>query len=169
MATAVHIRPARAADGDAIVALILPIQQQEFGIAVTREGQPDLADIDGFYRRGAGDFWLACAGERVVGSIALLDIGQGQAALRKMFVARDFRGRDHGVAQRLLDHLVAESAARGLREIFLGTTAQFLAAHRFYEKNGFSQIDRADLPTAFPVMAVDSRFYVRRPSGGAPA
>lgn len=34
MATAVHIRPARPADGDAIVALILPIQQQEFGIAV---------------------------------------------------------------------------------------------------------------------------------------
>ena len=48
---------------------------------------------------------------------------------------------------------------RGLRHIVLGTTAAFLAAHRFYEKHGFVQIDERALPAEFPRMAVDTRFY----------
>jgi N-acetylglutamate synthase-like GNAT family acetyltransferase len=48
---------------------------------------------------------------------------------------------------------------QGVRQIFLGTTAKFLAAHRFYEKNGFRQIEQAELPPTFPVMVVDTRFY----------
>lgn len=46
-----------------------------------------------------------------------------------------------------------------MREITLGTTAKFLAAHRFYEKNGFSEVDRAALPDRFAVMVVDTKFY----------
>jgi len=48
---------------------------------------------------------------------------------------------------------------RGLAAVYLGTTAKFLAAQRFYAKNGFAEVDRADLPAAFPVMKVDSKFY----------
>lgn len=145
-----------------IVDLILPIQQQEFGIAVTIEGQPDLLDIDGFYRPGAGNFWVAVDDtDRVVGTIALKDIGAGQAALRKMFVHAEYRGRERGVAQRLLDTLLAWAHERGLREVFLGTTEAFRAAHRFYEKNGFELWPAESLPAAFPRMAVDTRFYRR--------
>lgn len=32
-----------------VVSLILPIQRDEFGIAITLEDQPDLLDIRGFY------------------------------------------------------------------------------------------------------------------------
>jgi len=64
--------------------LIVSIQQREFGIAITYDQQPDLRDIAGFYQHEAGDFWLALSGERVVGSIALLDIGDRLGALRKM-------------------------------------------------------------------------------------
>jgi gamma-glutamylaminecyclotransferase len=162
-----QIRPARPDDADAIAALILPIQQQEFGIPITRQAQPDLADIQGFYQQGDGNFWVAEVGGAIVGSIGLRDIGGGQAALRKMFVAAAFRGAAHGVAQALLDTLAQWAAARGVRELWLGTTAQFLAAHRFYEKNGFAQVDRAALPPAFPVMAVDSRFYRLHVAGAA--
>ncbi|WP_158305003.1 hypothetical protein [Hahella chejuensis] len=49
-----------------------------------------------------------------------------------------------------------------VQEIFLGTTLQFLAAHRFYEKDRFTEISPADLPQSFPVMAVDKRFYKRK-------
>jgi hypothetical protein len=49
--------------------------------------------------------------------------------------------------------------AHGAREVLLGTTEAFLAAHRFYEKHGFACVERAALPAAFPVMAVDTRFY----------
>ena len=147
---------------EGVVRLILPIQQQEFGIAITAEAQPDLRDIPGFYQRGAGNFWVALDGGEVVGSIALLDIGNAQAALRKMFVRASHRGREHGVAAALLAVLLEHARTHGLREIFLGTTDKFLAAHRFYEKHGFAAVPREALPAAFPVMAVDSVFYALR-------
>jgi N-acetylglutamate synthase-like GNAT family acetyltransferase len=144
-----------------VIALILPIQQTEFGIPVTLEAQPDLLDIPGFYQHGYGNFWVALEGEKVVGCIAALDIGGHQIALRKMFVAAPYRGTVHGVAQALMQTLIDACRRQGIREVFLGTTEKFLAAHRFYEKNGFEAIPREALPETFPVMAVDSRFYRR--------
>jgi GNAT superfamily N-acetyltransferase len=86
-----------------------------------------------------------------------------QVALRKMFVAPSYRGRECGVAQRLLDTLLDWSRARAVRQIYLGTTARFHAAHRFYEKNGFRLVEPTELPASFPVMQVDTRFYALRP------
>jgi N-acetylglutamate synthase-like GNAT family acetyltransferase len=44
-------------------------------------------------------------------------------------------------------------------EIFLGTTEKFTRAQRFYEKNGFEEIEKQELPATFPVMEVDIKFY----------
>lgn len=145
---------------EGVVGVILPIQQQEFQVPITLDAQPDLRDIEGFYQKDAGNFWVALADGRVVGTIALLDIGDRTAALRKMFVTAEWRGATHQVAARLLETLLAWSRQRGIARVYLGTTAKFLAAHRFYEKNGFVEVTRADLPTAFPVMNVDTKFYV---------
>jgi len=144
---------------DDIYGLIVPIQQEEFGIAITREGQSDLARIQEFYQTGNGNFWVASANGAVIGTVALTDIGNRQVALRKMFVRADHRGKDKGVAQKLWENVLKWAKAHKLADIYLGTTSKFLAAHRFYEKNGFVEIDKADLPLAFPIMAVDSKFY----------
>src|SRR5262249_55502229 len=125
------------------------------------DGQPDLREIPGFYRHGCGDFWVALDEGEVVGTIALLDIGNGQAALRKMFVRAEYRGAGRGVAARLLEALLASCREHRVREIYLGTTAKFLAAHRFYGKNGFQEITRAELPERFPVIPVDTKFFRR--------
>jgi N-acetylglutamate synthase-like GNAT family acetyltransferase len=146
-------------DQDAIFNLILSIQQTEFDIPITREQQPDLADIPGFYQQGSGNFWVAVADQQIVGSIALVDIGNQQAALRKMFVAPAYRGATFGTARLLLEELLVWAASQHLREIYLGTTDKFLAAHRFYEKHRFVMVAPDDLPARFPRMAVDSRFY----------
>jgi L-amino acid N-acyltransferase YncA len=66
-----------------------------------------------------------------------------------------------GVASRLLDELISSASSGGVRDVFLGTTEKFVAAHRFYEKNGFVQIPAAGLPAAFPRMSLDTRFYHR--------
>lgn len=142
-----------------VVALILAIQRQEFGIAITAEQQPDLSEIEQYYQRGTGDFWLALAGDQVVGCIGLKDIGQQQAALRKMFVASDYRGKQHGVANALLNTVLGHACQRRLTDIWLGTTDKFVAAHRFYEKNGFRDVSVNSLPAAFPLMQVDTKFY----------
>jgi len=158
----IRIVPLEPAHRASAAALIVAIQREEYGIAITLADQPDLVDIDGFYRVGRGNFWVALDGgdgDRVVGTIALKDIGNDQAALRKMFVAASHRGRELGVAKALLDTLLAWCAEQGLREVFLGTTERFVAAHRFYEKHGFVAHAPDALPAAFPRMAVDSRFY----------
>lgn len=159
---AVTIRRFSPADEQGVIDVILPIQRQEFGIAITAEDQPDLRAIPEFYQTGQGQFWVAVIGDRIVGTLALKDIGGGEAALRKMFVASDFRGRDYGVAARLLAALLAYAERQQIAAIFLGTTEKFLAAHRFYEKNGFVEVAPADLPESFPLMGVDTKFYVRR-------
>ncbi|WP_235523176.1 GNAT family N-acetyltransferase [Sphingobium sp. Leaf26] len=91
------------------------------------------------------------------------DIGAGQAALRKMFVVASHRGRAAGVAQALLDRLMAEARDRDVTQIWLGTTDRLLAAHRFYERNGFALVQPEALPDSFPKMAGDTRFYGMAP------
>jgi GNAT superfamily N-acetyltransferase len=157
--TSVVIDPYAAGDRDAAAALVLEIQRGEFGIAITLADQPDLADVPGAYLRGDGGFWVAREGSAVVGTIGLLDYGEGEAALRKMFVRRDRRGKEHGVAARLFERLLEHARARGLSRVLLGTRPEMHVAHRFYERRGFVRVDERDLPPAFPRMKVDSIFY----------
>ena len=145
-----------------VIDVILPIQREEFGFPITIADQPDLLDIPGFYQQGSGNFWVALADGKVVGTIALRDIGNDQGALRKMFVKAAYRGKELGVARRLLDQLITLATSAQVRDLFLGTTEAFVAAHRFYERNGFVQVPAAALPKTFPLMGVDTRFYHRK-------
>jgi len=159
-----EIRPFEPAMGESVIRLILAIQQNEFGVAISLADQPDLQDIAGHYQKGGGGFWIAeTADRRVVGTVGLIDCTGGIGALRKMFVAADYRGEDQGIAGRLLRTVIGHARERGLAEIYLGSTAVMGRAHRFYEKSGFTKIAAAELPRAFPRMAVDSHFFRMRP------
>ncbi|MFM9837143.1 MAG: GNAT family N-acetyltransferase [Cyclobacteriaceae bacterium] len=142
-----------------IVDLILPIQQQEFNVPITIQDQPDLQSIVSFYLKGNGNFWVALSHEQVVGTIAIVDIENDQVALRKMFVHREHRGKEKGVAQQLFDTLAAWCKQKAVKEVLLGTIDSMNAAHRFYTKNGFIEVLKADLPSNFPIMRVDNKFY----------
>jgi len=142
-----------------IIALILNIQNNEFDIAITSDQQPDLHRIQDYYQTGRGNFWVAVKAGNVIGTISLIDIGNSQAALRKMFVHKDYRGSIHGTANHLLSELLDWSKSKSIQEIYLGTTSKFRAAHRFYEKNHFIEIEKSMLPKNFPVMEVDTKFY----------
>lgn len=142
-----------------IIDLILDIQNHEFNIQITADQQPDLSAIEQYYQHGNGNFWVATSDDKLVGTIALLDIGSRQVALRKMFVHRAYRGKKTGLSSLLLGTAVTWSRAKKIREIFLGTTSTFIAAHRFYEKNHFQEIKKEKLPDTFPLMEVDTKFY----------
>ena len=145
-------------DRDEVVDFILAIQRGEFGVPITAADQPDLLDVPAFYGRGRGGFWVARDDAGIAGTIALLDHEDG-AALRKMFVRADLRGRAHGVAECLIDAVLAQARAGGVRVLRLGTRPEMHAAHRFYERHGFRRIDESELPRSFPRMRVDSVFY----------
>ena len=139
--------------------LIVGIQAGEFGLPITAGDQPDLRKVDTFYQQGKGNFWIAVHKGRVAGSIALIDIGNNETALRKMFVHPDYRGKEKGVAQKLMDELFSWCRQQGVQNIYLGTVEQFKASHRFYEKNGFRATDKLHLPVTFPAMPLDTIFY----------
>ncbi|WP_075618510.1 GNAT family N-acetyltransferase [Paenisporosarcina indica] len=142
-----------------VVDLILHIQQQEYNIQITKEDQPDLFNIPEFYQTGNGNFWVALYDNKVVGTISLLDLGNQQVALRKMFVNKEFRGSIYKTASLLLINALKWSKEKSVETVYLGTTPQFLAAHRFYEKNRFTQISIEELPENFPILQVDKKFY----------
>ncbi len=142
-----------------VLNLILEIQQDEFGINITIDNQPDLNNISGFYQVNNGNFWVAKIDNLIIGTISLLDIGNNQGALRKMFVNKNYRGKEYGVGQKLLDTLLNWTKKNNIDEIFLGTTEKFIAAQRFYEKNNFIEINKTKLPYNFPIMSVDVKFY----------
>lgn len=156
-----QIRPYEAKDKEDVINLILPIQREEFGVAISITDQPDLENIPTFYQQGGGNFWVATKGDEIIGSIALIYIGNEQGVIRKMFVKSDYRGSTYGIAQHLVNELMDWCAARQIEEIYLGTVDKMKAAHRFYEKNGFHSTEAALLPKAFPVMKVDNRFFKR--------
>lgn len=146
--------------------LVLDIQQGEFGAPITLADQPDLQDPAGFFSGGDSACWVAEAGGELVGTVALIDCGRGDAgssprlaALRKMFVRADWRGRDKGVADALLDELLNHARAAGFGIVMLDTIRLFEAAARFYLRRGFAEIGREDLPPHFPMMAAAERFF----------
>jgi N-acetylglutamate synthase-like GNAT family acetyltransferase len=142
-----------------IIDIILPIQQIEFNVPVTLEGQPDLLDIESNYHQTGGNFWGAFHNGELVGTIALIDIGDNAGALRKMFVRKEYRGKELGIAQLLLDNLLAYCKQNQITAVYLGTVDLLKAAHRFYEKNGFTQLPKTSLPKSFPLMGADNIFY----------
>lgn len=146
---------------DRIISLILPIQQIEFNVPVTLEGQPDLLDIEVNYQQEGGNFWGAILEDELVGTIALINTGHQAGALRKMFVKKEFRGKEYGIAQLLLEKLIEFCKENSISDIYLGTVDMLKAAHRFYEKNGFQEIDVTTLPDYFPRMVADNKFYHR--------
>jgi GNAT superfamily N-acetyltransferase len=152
-------------DCDAVPSLILTIQNDEFGIPITLADQPDLLDVPGTYLQGKGCFLVAeipgvpSPSGHLAGTVALIDCGEGLAALRKMFVAKNHRGKAKGVSRALLDAAIGHARKNGFSEILLGTVAVLEAARAFYAREGFTPVEPDDLPPHFPRMAVDTHFF----------
>ena len=158
----IKIQPFENHDTDQIVDLILTIQQKEFFVPITINEQQDLLNIPAFYQQGNGNFWVAKHEGKVVGTIALIDCGESIGTIRKMFVKKEFRGKEFGIAQRLLDLLLDIAKESKMTDVYLGTIERLQAAIRFYERNGFTLIAKENLPLVFPIMTVDTHFFEKK-------
>lgn len=159
MEAQIIIKPLNNQYCDQVINLILPIQQIEFNVPVTLGGQPDLLDIERYYNQQGGCFWAAFRGDELIGTIALMNVGHQTGVIRKMFVKKEYRGGEFGIAGQLLQILLKYSKAHGITDIYLGTVDMLKAAHRFYEKNEFKEIGEQALPVYFPRMPADNKFY----------
>lgn len=155
----ITLKPLNNKHAEEIIGLILPIQQLEFGVSITLEDQPDLLDIEEFYTSKGGYFWGATFDDRLCGTIGLLRFNETAGAIRKMFVKKEFRGKEFGIAPLLLNNLISHCKETGIKDLYLGTVDILKAAIRFYEKQGFVQLDKKELPLDFPQMSSDTVFY----------
>jgi putative acetyltransferase len=84
-------------------------------------------------------FWSAWIGDELVGCGALKQIDDARGEIKSMRVADAFLG--HGIGRAILEHLVAEARARGMRSLWLetGSAPAFVPALRLYESAGFTR------------------------------
>ncbi|MBO9691418.1 GNAT family N-acetyltransferase [Chryseobacterium sp.] len=154
-----EIQPIGNSYSEQAIDLILTIQQKEFNIPITIQDQPDLLQIESFYTEAGGNFWGAFVDGELVGSIALIKFDGRAGAIRKMFVKREFRGKELNIAQELLEVLITFCHKSGIDDLYLGTITVLKAAQRFYERNHFVKIEKGNLPADFPLMSADDIFY----------
>lgn len=142
-----------------VISLIERIQVREFDIPIEEGQRSELQSIPESFQKDKGNYWVALFNEKVIGTIAVVDIGHHAFELRDVFLDSDYRGKVTGFAKQLLDTVLGWSIQQDVNTIYLGTTLKFKAAHRFYEKNGFCEIARLEMPPYCKPMDCDEKFY----------
>ena len=99
-----------------IIKLILDIQNNEAKIGLTLEEQPDLSDIERYYRKSGSEFWIALSDGKVVGTIGLIMRENECAVMKKFFVKREFRSQKIGLA--LYQELLQFAKAAGVLQSY---------------------------------------------------
>ncbi|MGY1617496.1 GNAT family N-acetyltransferase [Geodermatophilus sp. SYSU D00691] len=121
----------------------------------------ELRDVAGRAQRA--QLLVARDGDAVVGSVALVldgDFGEitdsaEEAAFRMLVVDPAARGR--GVGELLVETCLAEARAAGKRRMVLSTDPKMVAAHRLYERLGFTRLPERDWS---PLPGVNLMAYV---------
>lgn len=109
----------------------------------------DLADVEHLLREAAlpidgvaehlGNFVIAESAGRLIG-VAGVEIAGENALLRS--VAVDPEWRSHGTGRALVERIVADAEARGIRGMYLLTTT----AERYFPSFGFTAVSRETVP-----------------------
>jgi GNAT superfamily N-acetyltransferase len=135
VSNAFHIRHTlQPGDLGMIVHLHGVLYAREYGLDTTFEpyvAKP-LAEL---VLAGNGRLWVAEQGDRIVGSIAVVDADNGEGQLRWFLLAPEARGS--GLGRRLLDTALAYCRERRMTRVFLWSFSDLATALRLYERAGF--------------------------------
>jgi ribosomal protein S18 acetylase RimI-like enzyme len=153
------VEPARPEDYPRIAELTVGVYVD--GGLATPAYAPELADVEGRASRSELLVVRDTAG-RVVGSVALVlagDFGNvttsdAEAAFRMLVVDPDAQGQ--GVGRLLVTECLERARAAGKRRMVLSTDPLMTAAHRLYERLGFTRLPERDWS---PVSGVDLLVY----------
>jgi putative acetyltransferase len=130
-----ELRDARDDDGPALIEIIGGAFTDYPGCVLDVDGEmPELRAIATTFQRIGGRFWVAAAGERVLGCVGLSPAPPG-VELRKLYVDR--RERRAGIGRALCDEVEREARARGAAFVELWTDTRFETAHKLYEARGY--------------------------------
>jgi GNAT superfamily N-acetyltransferase len=111
-----------------VMDLIERIQVGEFHIPIEEGQGKELQSIPSSFQKGKSNYWIALFNDKVIGTIAVIDIGHHAFELRDVFLDKDYRGAKTGYGKRLLDTVLEWSKTHCVKTIYLGTTLAFRAA-----------------------------------------
>lgn len=138
------IRPHRSGDIGWIVRRQGMLYTQEHGWDESFEGL--VAEIAGAFLRSHDPrrerCWIAERGGTIMGSVMLVDGGEGDAKLRLLYVEPEARGA--GIGRRLVEECIAFARQAGYRNLTLWTNDILRAARRIYEAAGFVLVSEED-------------------------
>lgn len=155
----IEIKTYSETDQAEIIALVLHCQNDGTRPFVTIDNQPDLLQIKEKYIDGGGNFWVAKEDNKVIGCIGLMNYGNGVSVVKKFFVYESYRSAPHHLGTKLYGSLLRFAVNHGVRQLVLDTPKNTVRAHKFYEKAGFKQIEKEQLPVAYNPPYEDSDFF----------
>ena len=154
------IHPFNRSYQSAVETLVLAIQRDEFGLALSASNQPDLKDIAEYFGTPESAFWIAATNfGDIIGCVGLEDLGSGVAVMRKFMVHQAWRGAAKGVASALLKTFEDSAKSHRFALLILSTVETTRAAQRFYEKAGYTRVDRSAMPVRYKPGALDSVYF----------
>jgi len=130
---AIAIRPFQPGDESAFRALNEEWISKYFGME--HKDRVTLADPVGQILQPGGHIYIALDTDEPIGCCALISMEPCVFELAKMAVAESYRGR--GIGRRLLEHVVRQAEALGIRRLYLETNSRLANAIHLYESVGF--------------------------------
>lgn len=136
-ASTISIRKYKPGDEAAIKSMITAIMGQEFTQDQAAYPTEDLESIEKSYGKLGDVFFVAEAGSKIIGSVAIKKEDDRIALLRRLFVASDFRNQRLGV--KLIDRALEYCREVGYQELVFRTTSRMEGAIRLCQNKGFIQ------------------------------
>jgi putative acetyltransferase len=101
------------------------------------EADKDVLQIEAYYLKTGGEFWVIEQENQIVGTAAYYPINRGEKAveIRKMYLLPKVRGL--GLGKFLLQQLETVISARGFEQIWIETASILTEAVKLYESNGY--------------------------------
>ena len=103
-----------------------------------------LNDPQGIVLNNGGFIWLAKAGEEIVGSVGIMNEGEGIFEVIKMGVNENWRGK--GIGKLLIEICLQKAKEIGVKRLILFSNHQLQTALRLYEKYGFKKVEVTGAP-----------------------
>ena len=131
----------RPGDLDSLVRLHGILYAKEYGFDETFETYvaDGLAEFARSPRQDKSRIWLAEAGERIVGSIAIVAGTGPEAQLRWFLIDQDHR--ELGLGRELMENALMFCREQSFETVFLWTTSELSAARRLYMRFGFRKTE----------------------------